>query len=676
LLSAFARQHVTVAISGDGGDELLAGYSRFMSTIQEFASSPQETARHVGDAYYSDRILVAPDPYIKTLFGDVPAGLARHLCGLRERLNQDEMPLHARLRQTDLENYMPGAVLPKMDRMSMRHSLEVRTPFLNRELAAFAERLGEKALYSGGVGKQLLRRVACRYLPAELVNMPKRGFAIPTSQWAPKELWTLTRQMLFSDDSRLLQVFGAGRLEAFIGREDQFSGPTVYRVWGLVMLESWCRHHQITLPRLSVEARRGGASKSDGMGRTLFARRVAPGSYAAVVMAARDSEKAAVELEQSLERNDLLCLAMTRDNPQLGRPNVFDRESVVYSLDLKDLASRSAWLAQASLMLIDSSALSQLGASELKVLQLSGVKEVLSLDPFRSDGQVIRLSIRQSESIWWRWWRRRQRRRAIVSQHVVASLAPPVSGQVFHLELPMHAVMTEDNSEQKNQYAHYAVRVGEQQLPPLPVRSEVLASEGDGRYHVFGSTLALSWPCAVAHDENIVIARSDANTDEFHSIEVPAPIGGGQVPAQAWTSAPMYSEIPLHGSGGTVIFIGTFLSDDIPALEKIWHAQTDNEAPPMLITVTPLSADLIAHLPHGLIHCALDRSPIDDWLVFVPDLSDYRSSLWPKWSEYGPYPAILLGHLRKRSPRQLIVIGEAAHKYVHRLQILGCLISN
>jgi len=112
-------------------------------------------------------------------------------------------------------------------------------------------------------------------------------------------------------------------------------------------------------------------------------------------------------------------------------------------------------------------------------------------------------------------------------------------------------------------------------------------------------------------------------------------VGGGQVPVQAWTSAAMCSEIPLHGSGGTVIFAGTFLSDDIPALEEIWQAQTDNEAPAMLITVTPLSGDLIAHLPQGLAHCALARSPIDDWLGFVPDLSVYRSSLWPHWSEYG-----------------------------------------
>ena len=76
---------------------------------------------------------------------------------------------------------MPGAVLAKVDRMSMQHSLEVRTPFLNVELARFAERLPEKVLADGEFSKRALREVAYRYLPRDLIDMPKRGFGLPMS---------------------------------------------------------------------------------------------------------------------------------------------------------------------------------------------------------------------------------------------------------------------------------------------------------------------------------------------------------------------------------------------------------------------------------------------------------------------------------------------------------------
>src|SRR3954466_12542020 len=98
--------------------------------------------------------------------------------------------------------------------------------------------------------------------------------------------------MLFSDDSRLLQVFGAKRIEAFVGPKDQFSGRAVYRVWGLVMLESWCRHHAVTLPRLSVEVRRKGALLEEAAPSTLFAREVAPKVYAAIVLPADEAARA------------------------------------------------------------------------------------------------------------------------------------------------------------------------------------------------------------------------------------------------------------------------------------------------------------------------------------------------------------------------------------------------
>jgi asparagine synthase (glutamine-hydrolysing) len=675
LLSEFARQHVTVAISGDGGDELFAGYGRFMSTIQEFGSDPAPGAR-VGDAYYSDRILVAPDGLIQTLFGELPPSLARHLHGLRTGLDRDGRPLHARLRQTDLENYMPGAVLPKMDRMSMRHSLEVRTPFLNRELAGFAERLGENALYSGAVGKQLLRRVACRHLPAELVKMPKRGFAIPTSQWAPDELWELTRQMLFSDDSRLLQVFGAGRIEAFVGPKDQFSGRAVYRVWGLVMLESWCRHHPVTLPRLSAEVRRKGASMEAAGATTLFARQVAPQAYAAVVMSAQDAGQAAKALERALPHGDLLCLALSRATPRPGLTDGQIIDASVRSLPLPAEGPGPGWLRQASLMLVDGASLPKLGASELQALQASGVREILSLDPYRSDGQVIRLSIRPPKWGLAAWRHRRKQRRATVARHALESLRSPASGHTFELSLPEHEANEDARGSQSNLFARYAVRVGPVQLPPLPVRNDVMASRGDGRYHVFGRSVTFALPRAAARDDDVCVTRADAAADEFHAEEIAAPLGDDRatvLPAPSGAT-PASSVIPLPGKGGTVVFMATVLEQDLARLAEIPRIAGPNRGTPItVLTVTPLAREMVAKLPVGMAHCVLDRTPLDDWLGFVPDLPAYRSALWPQWSEYGQVPALLLGQIRKRSPQQLIVVGESAHSYLRPLQAAGCL---
>ena len=117
----------------------------------------------------------------------MPAGAGARLARLRSEVDRGEVPLFCRLRKTDVENYMPGAVLAKVDRMSMQHSLEVRTPFLNIELARFAERLPESVLYNTR-GKLVLREIAYRYLPRDLVDLPKKGFGLPMSRWGQNEL--------------------------------------------------------------------------------------------------------------------------------------------------------------------------------------------------------------------------------------------------------------------------------------------------------------------------------------------------------------------------------------------------------------------------------------------------------------------------------------------------------
>jgi asparagine synthase (glutamine-hydrolysing) len=227
LLSGFARESVTVALSGDGGDEMFGGYGRYYAP---------------GAEYYSERILVSTERHIAELFGGVPVGAREHLRALREALQRDPAPPLCRFRRTDVENYLPGAVLAKVDRMSMRHALEVRTPYLNVELARFAERLPPEALHADGRSKRVLREVACRYLPRELVDLPKQGFGLPMVRWGREELLDVAGRLLDRDESRLRAMLGREPIARFLRRQ-RGPGFSSYQLWALAMLESWLRHH-------------------------------------------------------------------------------------------------------------------------------------------------------------------------------------------------------------------------------------------------------------------------------------------------------------------------------------------------------------------------------------------------------------------------------------------------
>jgi len=268
LLSQFARKRVTVAVSGDGGDELFGGYGRYFATLDEERAN-QGRPWSAGSAYYADRILIFADPLVRDLLGALPAGLAGHLRQLRSELDQSDVPLFCRMRRTDVENYMPGAVLAKVDRMSMRHSLEVRTPFLNVELARFAERLPESLIYQRGKGKLLLRELAYRYLPRDLIDTPKQGFGLPMSQWARSGLLSAARELLVSEDSRLRAALGLDAMQAFLQRQNAWRSFATYQVWALAMLESWLRHHPARLQEMTQAVEAARASSQTQMMRAL-----------------------------------------------------------------------------------------------------------------------------------------------------------------------------------------------------------------------------------------------------------------------------------------------------------------------------------------------------------------------------------------------------------------------
>jgi asparagine synthase (glutamine-hydrolysing) len=254
FLSGLARQHVTVAIGGEGGDEMFGGYKRYFDTLENFAQYRQghKPGWTPGAGHYGPRLLVAEEPHIAALFGFIPQGLAAHINRLRADLDQARGSLLAAMRRTDVRNYLPGALLGKVDRMSMRHSLEVRTPYLSIEVARFAERLPDWTLVCAGRGKLILREIAHRYLPKNLVNLPKRGFGLPMS-WAHKKLFDIALSMLNDGDAQLASAFGPTAIKNFIASGVPSDPVSFSRLWTAAMLESWLRYHPATIPDLAAE---------------------------------------------------------------------------------------------------------------------------------------------------------------------------------------------------------------------------------------------------------------------------------------------------------------------------------------------------------------------------------------------------------------------------------------
>src|SRR3954452_8916489 len=276
-VSRETRRRVTVALSGDGGDELFAGYGEkyamhlMEERLRSFIPAPlrrglfpalgrrwprsarlpralrlgglfRNLAVEAPRSYDFDRRLIPPHLEERLLGGrrrfDPFAAIEPHL------VRAPKEPL-ARALYLDLKTWLADDGLVKVDRMSMAHSLEVRCPLLDHRIIEFAARLPARlklaSTAAGTTTKVLLRKVAARRLPAEILARPKRGFAPPVSRWLREDLRDLSRDLLLAPDAfgrdlfeprevaRLLDDHATGRLEAG------------WALWTLLMLEVWGR---------------------------------------------------------------------------------------------------------------------------------------------------------------------------------------------------------------------------------------------------------------------------------------------------------------------------------------------------------------------------------------------------------------------------------------------------
>lgn len=262
MLSALAKEQVTVALSGDGGDEIFGGYDRYFIALEDeqkmLAGDELILGRGMGRQYYYHGVIMFPDHHLEALMGQIPADSLNFVEMLRREVDnayvKQQKPLGNILRQMDAENYLPGAVLAKVDRMSMQHSLEVRTPFLGKEVAEFAASLAQTHCFESAAhlepssparyayhGKIILKKILEKYLPKSILHLPKKGFNIPGEDWPSEQLIKQLDELIHDGNCQLLSWISPPLLQQYISRMRQQPNP--YQIWTVILIESWLRIH-------------------------------------------------------------------------------------------------------------------------------------------------------------------------------------------------------------------------------------------------------------------------------------------------------------------------------------------------------------------------------------------------------------------------------------------------
>lgn len=277
LVSSLARRDVTVALSGDGGDEFFCGYNIYDNVRQAQLLDPLGAAahgvgrlpagggKHLEDRYpFRVRVIAANrNPETRTQFGagsyvehavrmvlSDPAGAMLPVnYPVESRYGQQNWQLRRML--LDMEHYLPGDILCKVDRASMKYSLETRCPILDQKVMELSFRIPHAYKYRKGEKKAILRDLAHEYVPKELLDRPKKGFGVPLDKWLRGPLRPqllaycdrefLARQGLFDAEytSRLI----GGYLEK--GDGGPATGANYSKLsWSFFVFQQWYERYQ------------------------------------------------------------------------------------------------------------------------------------------------------------------------------------------------------------------------------------------------------------------------------------------------------------------------------------------------------------------------------------------------------------------------------------------------
>lgn len=267
LVSKLAREHVTVALSGDGGDELFGGYNRHVLAGRikgAFDVLPYAVRKAMGASALGLPRAVWGTPRrgdqmakLATLFGkrtldeaylslasvwNAAPSVVLNASGDAAGLSTpwpDFGTFAEKMMVMDAEMYMPGDILTKVDRASMGVSLEARVPFLDYRVAEYAWQLPSSMKVKGGQGKWILRQVLDRYVPRNLVERPKMGFAVPIDDWLRGDLRDWAEDLLNQDRLTREGYFDAAAVRKKWSEHLSGRRNWQHQLWGLLMFQAW-----------------------------------------------------------------------------------------------------------------------------------------------------------------------------------------------------------------------------------------------------------------------------------------------------------------------------------------------------------------------------------------------------------------------------------------------------
>ncbi|MDX2044073.1 MAG: asparagine synthase (glutamine-hydrolyzing) [Acidobacteriota bacterium] len=271
VVSKMAREFVTVILSGDGGDELFAGYERYLvhqgrnrfekiprwlrngvmlplSRVLPRAAYGKQFLRNIslaGGARFVDSLSYFTDDAKRGLLtGAIKRQLGgRDSSSAFEQIYNEPRSADAieRLLYLDSKTYLAGDILTKVDRMSMAHSIEARVPLLDQTLIEFVQTIPASLKLRGQTTKHILKQAMADLIPNEIINRPKMGFGVPLRKWLNNELREMLYDTLTDQRARQRGLLDPQAVQSLLDEHQRGRRDNSLHLWGLLTLELWHR---------------------------------------------------------------------------------------------------------------------------------------------------------------------------------------------------------------------------------------------------------------------------------------------------------------------------------------------------------------------------------------------------------------------------------------------------
>ena len=260
LLSELTRKHVTVALSGDGGDELFLGYDRYTrimnfpnwgwiphvlrgataSVMCRMGHKGIKLGRRLAQPTVCDYFMLKSTVFnrydFESLIGS-PFTQDEELAGAFKRLK--DVPIYRRIRAIELRNYLCDDILQKVDRASMSCALETRNPLLDHRIVHFALGLPQNMLLRKRIRKYILKKLLYKHVPAKLFDRPKAGFRVPLGEWFRTDLKTMLEHYLAPDRITRQGLFQNEYIQKLMETHQSAKGNEAHKLFSLLVFQLW-----------------------------------------------------------------------------------------------------------------------------------------------------------------------------------------------------------------------------------------------------------------------------------------------------------------------------------------------------------------------------------------------------------------------------------------------------